>query len=745
MDAIANVFGEFSGALSFISGALPFLLFLPAILLAVILIPIFMVRGYKRGLWLSLVSLGASLIAYFLSVFLTKPIAALISRKIYDAVSVNLTNTGSAGVEKLQSLESARVLATALITYAVAAILFIFVFLLILLVLKIVTGCTLKSLLYKENTPTGMKIGGMCIRLLDAILLSILFFVPVFAVIGTGAGTVARITEPTAAAERETGTSGDEKLNDDAIEKVSAAHGIARAVLNSPGVALSGRSFIGFSRSIFPSFTYGGSSHNAADLIEDASSSFGTAVEIALMGPERISDAQEKIDGFVSWFVFDDFNAQLTVEAAGIAGEFAAEDGKNEIPDTVLSMLKESSVKDVNDAVAALGAAAKDLIAEKVPFTTKDRQKLFDAFKNEQLVGAISKDVRSSSLLSRMADYLMTEGLTALGEKDDGEIIGGSMEPVYRRIRDKIKSDPIKSEKQILDEATALKKMISSLSALFGSTEEFKELDLRSIDAKALSEFMIGAALHPYIGEETVNVFISDVLPTIDKENSSLINSSMTKSFKDALSDDLRAIGQGRSYGALENLIRSFKDLALAVDSMKKADRSQSAKYVEDLMKGMTKESASAIKEILSGDVFETIAGSSNNTEATREFISDLIGNIADNDNTEKDSKAVIELTTVALNYQEHPDGKSLAEAVGGDLKEFFETVASSDLIVKTARESVARSGSDPLDGFAGVSEYDKDDAVYACEQILIEHGGDLQMKENLNSILAFMGLGALK
>ena len=156
-------------------------LWAPFLLVVLITGVVFSIRGYKSGLWKALISLAATLVATGLSLLLATGIgrllAPIISEKLLEALPLGKVPATLVGM-----------IAGGLIKMILSLTLFSPCFLVVTPVLKKIAACFGKEALKTERT--GLKWGGLGIRLADAVLYTALLFLPLYGTLAAYLPTV---------------------------------------------------------------------------------------------------------------------------------------------------------------------------------------------------------------------------------------------------------------------------------------------------------------------------------------------------------------------------------------------------------------------------------------------------------------------------------------------------------------------------------------------------------------------------
>ena len=197
--------------LSALSGAVTFfenyggliawlLLALPYLLLLLILMPVYMVKGFKKGTFHGLVSLGCSLLAFGISIPLAKLIASLVSLICFRWIEGLLENAVLSVLPQFEGVLSSTLYISSylegIFSAILATVLFVVLAFILLIVLKVVVCKLLNGVLTKENPGGLFRTGGLLIRGVDALLVSFLFLVPFYCLLGSSAALGQQLPPP---------------------------------------------------------------------------------------------------------------------------------------------------------------------------------------------------------------------------------------------------------------------------------------------------------------------------------------------------------------------------------------------------------------------------------------------------------------------------------------------------------------------------------------------------------------------
>ncbi|MBR5322806.1 MAG: hypothetical protein IKU48_04615 [Clostridia bacterium] len=155
-----------------------FLLWVPFILYASIYGTIYSVRGYKKGLYRSLISVGATGVAGVISAILAKFFAARIADDAYNAIMSEGIDASSPFVADLVALFAKGALQGFMALFLFSSILFWAT-----IIVKVIASAIVKNRFEPQNK--SMRWAGMGVRLVEAIVFSLLLLLPLYGTLAT--------------------------------------------------------------------------------------------------------------------------------------------------------------------------------------------------------------------------------------------------------------------------------------------------------------------------------------------------------------------------------------------------------------------------------------------------------------------------------------------------------------------------------------------------------------------------------
>lgn len=171
------------------TGLLNLLLFVPFLLVALITGLIYFKSGYKRGLWRALISLGATLLAVFVSLGLANLVAGWLKRPVANLIPKELT----ASMGALKGIVNSVIVG--MVQDILSMFLFGIFFILCLIGFKIIANCIQPEKLKVEKK--AFKWAGLGVRAVDTVVVTLLILLPLYGTIAiyvTPASKIAGMT-----------------------------------------------------------------------------------------------------------------------------------------------------------------------------------------------------------------------------------------------------------------------------------------------------------------------------------------------------------------------------------------------------------------------------------------------------------------------------------------------------------------------------------------------------------------------
>lgn len=162
-------------------------LWIPFIFVAAITLPVFCSAGYRRGTWNALASLAATVLAAVASVLLARALAEPVSRPIVAALEEVLASRGGMAVG----------MGTVLVKGVVCVLMAMGLYFLLMLVLTVLFKYIARALWGEElqRSESGMRWGGLMVRLFDGVLYALLLLLPLYGSLGNVLPMLSSITD----------------------------------------------------------------------------------------------------------------------------------------------------------------------------------------------------------------------------------------------------------------------------------------------------------------------------------------------------------------------------------------------------------------------------------------------------------------------------------------------------------------------------------------------------------------------
>jgi hypothetical protein len=188
-----------------------FALFIPFIIVFGICCLLFLKTGYKKGLWRSLISLGASVASFIVSMLLGRLLGWLLAGPIAGIVPVGQGATG--------------VLTRAVVQGAIQAVLALIFFAIFFLIAVIVAKKLSKKIHFEKmdkepQDKKGYRYAGLGIRTVDAIIVSLALLLPLYGSLSIVAPPAATISKMSAGGGSSTAASLLEAVSDHPLVEV---------------------------------------------------------------------------------------------------------------------------------------------------------------------------------------------------------------------------------------------------------------------------------------------------------------------------------------------------------------------------------------------------------------------------------------------------------------------------------------------------------------------------------------------
>ncbi len=544
------------------------LLVLPFLALFLVLVPIFLIGGYKKGLYRSSVSLGCTAVSCVLSALLSK----LLSTGIVLALSDNLTEYLGKMMDNLQvnfsknlsemlfTMEYLPALMRGMASALLSMLIFPLLFLILLIVFHLVFGKLLKPFLTKKGASMWFRQGGMLVGLLDAFFISFLLFAPLYSFVGCGTnvalGMIGGLSEVMESPEY-TSSNAHERV-DDAKETVVNA---LVSVKNCPMVWLAQQPVFDFGQSLFGTFHCDGYFFNVYDVLEDGADISIDIFSMSLKKPADYSDKEtQTLRNVLKCGEKNKFFYGIVSDIVSVVCDMFQTEEKEEtlsVGRVVKLLLEPYEGKNINDLEECSQSAVRifDIAVRYGLFESSIRTGSFwDAMANGNCVSELTRSLRSSDILSRSLDNVLLYLLDALnfsGNPASNE----KYEKCMAMVRDSISERMKEGSPDIETEVRALTYFMYGLRGTYNSSNGLKSFRLDTVDAEGLAGMLIGLGMHPYMGEENLRNMVNTILPMLDENEGNVFTELFLDNAVNSLLYDIQNPPQSGAVGRFSKLL----------------------------------------------------------------------------------------------------------------------------------------------------------------------------------------------
>lgn len=753
----SELFQNFGGLITWLILALPFLLLL------LILTPIYMVKGFKKGTLHGLVSLGCTVVSFAISILLSKLLASLISSLTFNSLLGTLDRLLCSAIPQFEGLLSSSTYLGAYIQGVFSAVLatvfFVLFALILLIVLKSVVCKLLNGVLTKENQGALFRTGGLLIRGLDAILVSFLFLVPLYCLLGSTAALGENVADTV---DRQPYVESAQNEDAPAASLIaSSLNTVCTPVSRCPLVKVSLLPVFNFPQRVFCSFRCEGTAYNLYDVLYDGSDLILGGMSLLEKKPAQYSDEEVTLlKDLIQTAEDNDFFYGLFLDGVRLSDrilvELLPEEGTvSKMVILLIDPLRSCTVADLKECAFALVDIFESALNHDLFASLEEGGDLFGQAAKGSFIDDTVTTLRSNELLSSAADNLLIVMLDVMSESLNATE-GGALADAFKDLKKTVEENVNKGSLNVDGEIASLKQMATGLSALSNMQTGG---GVEAIDAGGISKLLTGLGRHPHVGSEAVGSLLRDLLPTFVSSNeASILTDDFINSAVDALIYDVDHPATDAKKGRFENLLLTAKNLTVVVSkgtgTNGNPDRKELRDTIDSLLTDMSKESAEIVQNAISKDVMDAINKNGQTGGNTEGFVKDLIGNMAEFEaQTEGDvvreREAVMRMNDLLLDadnkLQNKPDDgtTALETAVGGDLKGFVQEVSSSVVLMQTVSGSFERApdkSSDPDGFFSNMNDEDRTRLNEVCNEMLADEAISSEQKENVKLLCTYMG-----
>lgn len=743
------------------------LLLLPILIPLLVLLPVQMVKGYKRGVYRALISLGCSVVAGALSVFFAKIFADIVSTLVLKSalnglislIPIDLSDIS----EMLGSLTYSTGAVRGLLSFLLALI-FYFVLLIVLLsVSKPVVDVLVKLPLAASSKKMGMKVGGLFIGVADAVIIALLLVLPIYTIIGNGVSVIETASDAVESSLNASETTAENE-NDNAVIRAmcDSVSEFCDTAKKSPPVVISRLPLADFTDSVFARFKCDGQYFNFFEIVRDGVSALKECQSLIDVEPKQYGEDQiNAVDNIVTVTRENSFLYGLIHDGVFVAMKLAEQlpeekNLKNDLYHVAVDSMQNASVEDISDSFDTLADIFAISVRHGIFANIDDKDALVVKLEEEVFVTEAVCALRSCDILSDTVDKALLVSLDYV-DFSNGRFEDADFEESIETVKSNIRAQMESGKPDVESEINAFKCLLSGMTRLSSSTDNFSDADFEKLDTKAFSDVLVGFGLHPYIGTDGIKSLLNAVLPTMNDKVGGIFTVEFIDDATAALVSDVENYGK-ESYGKFANLFESARVLTVTVQKMSVSDKENTEKngindLVGTLLTDTTPETAEILKTAVTGEVIGKLSNTSANTDAVSGMIGDLIVNMANANITNEEERireqeGITEMVSLAFTASERlkepiPEGSTAIEqVVGGDLEEFITKVTSSDIAMASVKSTVEKNEgkADPTESFKNLSDSDKAAVIEACNAV--ESDSDsADISEKLDLICYFMGI----
>ena len=667
----------------------------PFLIVAVICGLAFAFKGAKRGSLKAAISVISTVISTVLTVIVAKLLGTAVAGAITPMVSDALKNS----VEGIDP-EMLVPLASSLASAVAATVLYIPLFIILASVIKAVV-----SLIFKHIIPEPKhvldRIGGITVSVIDALLVSLLVFLPIY-------GTLSVVKDVTSV------IAVDE--NDENMELLNA--------LTEPVIVdIAGNAPFSLVYDELLTFKYEEHSISVPKVVRSASDIVSDVVEFNML-ENKFSDGR-----LLKVILHDIEDALLENE---FVTDIVCQIAPSLLPDINMGSMGKISIPEYYTAISDGKLLRYDLSAfidmleamidcgmlEATEGGRYDVSKI-DA---DALSAAFGRTLNHSNSLASFKNKMIKDLVSSFADKLTQE--GEQGDDAINALIEQIKSMPETpyTGEQMQKEGEAIYMLVSGL--LVAGKENQTGLGLGFI--------LEGLARHPMIGTDTVldtaqALLTSSGMPQL---------TSLTESIKSALTQSI-------SKPVSESTFPSFCDTAYST-AQAFTDIVKGDGGVENLVNVITsnKETLLAVKDTVSKDLLEDIGmAEGEQAEKIQTVVDTVFDTIIqleiDEENIEKEAEALNELLEVVT---EVTSGENdVSETVMNKVDDIIDICADSEIIESVLDKMTEDEESDPTGLFSEISDEAKEEISSKIDSY-IEENGDNSVLEKFK---AFLGINA--
>ncbi len=556
MDGLLEVFSDFLREISTFP-LLLLMLLLPFLLLLLTLLPIRMFRGFRKGATLSLISLSITVVALLPAVFLAKLIAKPIAGKIYASVIEIVSRENVDAGRALEQMTYTGALSESLITILVASILFLLLYFVFVLLGKLILGSVFKLAFAVGGAKKHLRVIGMVVGAVDALLLSFIFLLPLYSAVN-GVATVAKNFSEELI---QNGFAEDSSKSEEAFwgEGVSKA---VEPILNCPPIWLASRAPFNFCTNYFGAFTMEGNRYNAFEVIDHSAVVIADGMRISLFESDTYGTEDSRFVQQLGETVADEKYICGLVADFCRYGELTNEgpSGNEEEWKDVFAPLAWCDAEDVRESIVSVARILDASMKQEIFRYAEDKEQFFRKLGEEWYTTVLVENARSGKITSEIFDNTVFYAFDRL--ERSFTIKEERFTEQMHSIEEQMRQNADKNVRDVMRETRSLSLTSNGLAGIL-SSGEFKDLVFEELDVEALAEFVLGFCAHPYVSEESAEALICSIMPKMGDNAAQAFRDEILNQTVLALKEDLKKLPAKGEECRLKAVFRQVKESIL--------------------------------------------------------------------------------------------------------------------------------------------------------------------------------------
>lgn len=661
---------------------------LPFLLALSIIGTVSCVKGYKKGVIRASINLGLTFVSAFLALLVAKLISGInfgISGLIENAFS------GEGGFIAEMAEDAASAILSLLI--------FPLIFIILSPIIKAIIGAIIKKKLPTSENK-GLKLGGLGVALLDAIVFVMFLTIPVYgtlSLVDKGADTVSVFAEEIA-----------EKDEFVIFQKVG--DNLPAKLTNIPPFSTVYDSLM--------TFEYRGGNLSISKTIRLGSSIVADISEMKDKEPADYSENEiNLITKAESLIVKNHVFCTVISEIASSALEDV--DGLEEYAKT---MTPESVSEDLGALCDVVRSAIKNEVIAEIVENKEDLSKVFSSgsLTEGEFIYDLTEAINETNGMRTLKKSLFTLVSKSVGEEKRAQVLGTNFEKAAGML---LSEDEIKAEG---DSFVLIIRGVGKLAALETSSDENKEEG----EILAIADFIEGFARHPAI---KVDGAIDSISAMLEGEDGKIIlfgNEKVKADIKNILSDAVsKPVGSDQFGKFLLCLLNTTK--AFDVESLKNGDTAAMEKLLNS-----DAETLKDVSELISTELVSELGVSKEIGETVVLLADNILNTIAELKESGVDTKKEAESLTSFVSAVSDAKNVSKKEA-SNMLKDALESEIISSAVVSLAEND------------AGSQEAVSDNLAKSVKteisNVLKDYYNSNKTEENLEKVNAYAEFFGLK